>query len=698
MRRLAPVLRPAPAVSLATASGALILSVAVGVAVAPAAIAAPTPAATPAPATQTVSYDGYSTSVPASWPVYDLSRNPSTCVRFDVHAVYLGHPGPDQQCPAHAVGHTEALLIEPNDAQAATHVQPTSDGVVQAISATHQTLITASYGADQAAAQAVLARGSALSKTTPMPDAPTSTAAPTTADPAVLTTQSLGFDTCAAPSAATMSAWRASPYRTIGVYIGGINRACGYGNLSTSWMTSVHSYGFTTIPIYVGPQAPCSGVGQPMPTPPADAAAAATNNAYGAVLDMQGLGMGAGNPVYLDVEQYDGSAACHAAVVAYVSAWTAELHALGYVAGFYSSNMHDLVSNYNVASFHRPDAVWIARWNGIQTVYGDPVVPDSYWNPHRRLHQFSGGGVHTYGGASINIDGDAVDGPVGAPGAQNGPPPGLPLNSTDLGGSLVLGPGAASASGTSLATVVRGLSNRMFIRTAAGGLWSATWQLPFNTVITGNPAAVSWGAGDVHAFARGQDGHLIQFWQGGGRWTGQQDFGICIAGGPAVASTGPGSIDLVIRGCDNYIYLTTYSVAGGWTGWLPLGGRATSDPSVAVWFGHIEVFVQTTGGKIAHRWRDGSTWWPWVPLTNGNTTIGGPAVVARGALLMDLYVRDTSGALEYMRHAPGVDWTPPQPLGIAATSDVDVAALGAHRDDIFFRGTAGECEHRWFAR
>ncbi|MGI8696071.1 MAG: hypothetical protein ACR2JQ_05410, partial [Mycobacteriales bacterium] len=71
-----------------------------------------------------VSYDGYHVTVPASWPVYDLGHTPTTCVRTDVSAVYLGHPGPDQQCPAHAVGHAPMLLIEPYDTTARSHVTP----------------------------------------------------------------------------------------------------------------------------------------------------------------------------------------------------------------------------------------------------------------------------------------------------------------------------------------------------------------------------------------------------------------------------------------------------------------------------------------------------------------------------------------------------------------------------------------------
>src|SRR5205085_1910731 len=52
-------------------------------------------------------------SVPPTWPVFDLWAHPGTCVRFNRHAVYLGRPGADQQCPAQAAGRTEAILVEP---------------------------------------------------------------------------------------------------------------------------------------------------------------------------------------------------------------------------------------------------------------------------------------------------------------------------------------------------------------------------------------------------------------------------------------------------------------------------------------------------------------------------------------------------------------------------------------------------------
>src|SRR5215510_14609535 len=95
---------------------------------------------------QAVVYGGLRFQVPDDWPVYDLAKDPTRCVRFDQHAVYLGHPGADQRCPAHLVGRTTALLIEPNDASAEASSADADSGTRQAVSANGRALITASYG------------------------------------------------------------------------------------------------------------------------------------------------------------------------------------------------------------------------------------------------------------------------------------------------------------------------------------------------------------------------------------------------------------------------------------------------------------------------------------------------------------------------------------------------------------------------
>ena len=81
------------------------------------------------------------------------------------------------------------------------------------------------------------------------------TAANTAARAGVFT--GYGFDACTAPSTAALNAWSASPYRALGIYLGGVNRACADGNLNASWITSTLAAGWSLLPLYVGLQAPC---------------------------------------------------------------------------------------------------------------------------------------------------------------------------------------------------------------------------------------------------------------------------------------------------------------------------------------------------------------------------------------------------------------------------------------------------------
>src|SRR5271169_3685958 len=64
-----------------------------------------------AAAMKVVQYHGYELSVPVTWPVYQLGADPDRCVRYDVHAVYLGMPGADQDCPPGLVGRTETVSV-----------------------------------------------------------------------------------------------------------------------------------------------------------------------------------------------------------------------------------------------------------------------------------------------------------------------------------------------------------------------------------------------------------------------------------------------------------------------------------------------------------------------------------------------------------------------------------------------------------
>ncbi|MFG1809639.1 glycoside hydrolase domain-containing protein [Streptomyces sp. NPDC049040] len=226
----------------------------------------------------------------------------------------------------------------------------------------------------------------------------------------------LAFDTCTAPSASKMSAWKASsPYSGAAVYIGGRNRGCSQPSLTSSWVGTTTAAGWKLIPIYVGAQPPCQSGSSSERIGASDAASLGASDGADAVGRAKALGMGGGSAVYLDMEAFDASdTACVDSVLTYVQAWDKALHARGYWAGFYgfSSSSAAVVAKADPTVPDMPDALWYARYDGNNsTVTGFPFS-SGLWTGHRRGHQYQVNSKETYGGASITVDRDAWDGPV----------------------------------------------------------------------------------------------------------------------------------------------------------------------------------------------------------------------------------------------------------------------------------------------
>lgn len=470
-------------------------------------------------ATQLLSYGAASWRVPSDWPVYDLSRDPARCVRLDVHAVYLGAANPDARCPSRMLGRTEAVQVEPDSAPAraraalaaaaGTAPPATADSAATPTLDNHElvrhldrlgVVVTASYGtaarvADQivssfvpsehpavpvpgaAGAGGTGAGGAAAEPPKAVRSGGASTAQPmgSTVTPGIYTGP--GFDTCGAPSTSAMTAWLASPYRSVGIYLGGAMRACPDGNLSASWVSAVTRQGWRLAPLYVGYQAPCvnqSGLAE-FSRDPATAAGQAAAAARDAIARARYFGLPTGSPIYFDLESYDtGDITCRAAVLAFTNAWTVELHRGSFRSGVYSgsaSGIRDIAGVVGRAGFVPPDGVWLARWNGAPGVFGDPYVPDVYWRNHQRLHQYLGGHNETWGGVTINIDTNSNDGLVvtGSPGA------GVPGY-----GAGTVGPGVSgfTTSGSWSSGAPQGLRGMMVWTYSAGSAASAsaTWS------------------------------------------------------------------------------------------------------------------------------------------------------------------------------------------------------------------------------
>jgi hypothetical protein len=310
-----------------------------------------------AAATREVHFGGRAIEVPRSWPVYRLAEHPGMCVRLDRRAVYLGSPAADQRCPADAVGGRRAILVDPRAGASASRSP-------RALASAGGSIFTG-----------------------------------------------LGFDACSAPSSKTMAAWEDSPYRAIGVYIGGANRACSQPNLTAAWVSAQTAAGWHLIPTYVGLQSPSSSCSSCAKLSVAQATAQGAAAAVDAVNQASAVAMGPGSPIYFDMESYSPGGSGSSATLTFLESWTNKLHSLGYVSGVYSSSASGIVdlAGQLGSDYVQPDDLWIANWNGQQST-SDSVVPSNAWSGHQRIHQYRGGHNETYGGATINIDNNYVDG------------------------------------------------------------------------------------------------------------------------------------------------------------------------------------------------------------------------------------------------------------------------------------------------
>jgi len=325
---------------------------------------------------KTIDFGGETVTAPDGWPVIRLAEHPHACVRLDRRAVYLGAPGSSQRCPAGAIGRRRAIVVDPG----------------------------AKARAAQARAQASRVRPAHVS------------AADYTG---------LGFDACTTPSRRAMSAWSASPYRAIGIYIGGGNRGCSQPNLSASWVAEQAAAGWHLIPTYVGLQAPTSSCTSCAKLSAGSAALQGGQAATDAVNDARLVGIGEGSPIYFDMESYTRTASAGSATLTFLEAWTTRLHALGYEAGVYSSSasgIADLAARLG-GIYRQPDNLWFANWNGRANAL-DSYVPAGAWADHQRIHQYRGGHDESYGGVTINIDNNYVEGATAGAGSSSDDPRG----------------------------------------------------------------------------------------------------------------------------------------------------------------------------------------------------------------------------------------------------------------------------------
>ena len=238
-----------------------------------------------------------------------------------------------------------------------------------------------------------------------------------------------GFDQCLAPNQQQMDTWlQSSPFLSVGIYISGNSRACrSQPNLTPAWIRKQLNRGWRILPITLGPQASC----QPrfprydddptiIPKPGKNkrypkARAQGTAEATKAVDAAAALGIAPGSTLWYDLEGFDlRNTRCRESALAFLSTWTVQIRALGYVSGVYSSagsgiKMLDDARVNQRKDVTVPDMIWVARWDGRANVETEAAYLRSDGWRGARVKQYQGGHNETWGGVTINIDRNFLD-------------------------------------------------------------------------------------------------------------------------------------------------------------------------------------------------------------------------------------------------------------------------------------------------
>jgi hypothetical protein len=224
-----------------------------------------------------------------------------------------------------------------------------------------------------------------------------------------------------------MGTWKQhSSYKVAALYLGGRNWGCrAWSAIPTpSWLASVASQGWQVLPIWVGWQAADDGTRcyhcAQMSANTTVAWGQGRDEATAAAKAAGTAGFAQGSYLAYDMEGWDTSnASANAAELAFLSGWTATIHAKGYKSAVYTSSCSGGAtitsargktgpygSGGKTGTFVTPDMMWFASWISSvpSKVTGISCIPDASWAGRPVGWQYRGAADETYGGKSINVD------------------------------------------------------------------------------------------------------------------------------------------------------------------------------------------------------------------------------------------------------------------------------------------------------
>ena len=416
-----------------------------------------------------------------------------------------------------------------------------------------------------------------------------------------------GFDKCEIPTLSQMQNWITnSPYGAVNLYIGGSCRSCSNSALTASYVSQLSQQGWKFIPTWVGPQSACWGgsCGSRISNDPATAYNQGISEANAAINVAIDLGLasadGSGTIIYYDLEVYDTTnTACRNAAKSFISGWTAQLHARGSEAGVYGSSCGSEISDFATIS-NIPDAVWAAHWltpyqyRPDATVWDVACLSNSLWANHQRIRQYAGGHDETWGGITLNIDCNVIDGIVASV-ASVGPADIIPLtgdmygNGKDITGFY----NANTAEFTFGVDAVR--YSLMADKTSVG-----------NGMVYGSDKLLVSNGFD---YPVGETGYATQANDGDG-WYNAQDFGVPNSGfgnklhlGEDWNGEGGGDTD-----CGEPVYAVSkgtivyaQNAGSGWGNVIIVRHQLPDGTQVTSQYGHLQSMSKTIGTVVERR-------------------------------------------------------------------------------------------------
>jgi hypothetical protein len=653
-------------------------------------------------------------------------------VRFDRHAVYLGVPGMQESCPSRLLGTTESILIVPGPA--GSRLASSENPVARQVTVRAPgMLLTATFDAHPGVIDQILA-----SAGLPAPVSSAGPPPPPAADllwqghraghrrvpapplpPTVVDYSGLGFDTCAAPSRADLRAWlRWSRYRAVGIYIGGADLTCPQLNLTPGWVRAEAAAGWRLIPLYGGPQANLGQLDAPERQ--------GRESALDAVAQARRLGFAPQTSLYYDMEGFH--PVYNAPALAFMSAWTRELHRLGYQSGIYSSGdsgIADLIRHYRSRGYSMPDVIYDATWNGVHSA-SVKRLGHLWW--HKRIHQFIGRETQTYGGVTMSFSGDFLGlrpdaGYDSAFTSQQTPAVNLPDGGTmvfyrDAGRELwrdwyepgkgwarpvATGVRAWSApsavwTGSAVAVFCQGASGRLQVLSySENGRRTGLGVLTMMGRIGLGPSAVTAPGGVIDVFWRGSDDGLWhgQFTPGAG-WSGPQELASALSSAPSPVASSPGSTAVFWKGNRGSLWVISRGLTGTWSRPRRLGIPVAGAPqATAQSTGGIEVYWAGSGtAGLREAFDRPSAGW------HGPRNLGGqlrsaplPATVAGAVRVLWL---GPGQRLDYTEHRSegnwnALGWTHPAAAHLTQADSAPFAAVGglSRTLRVFWRGQGG---------